>query len=212
MIRRWSCLININNNFNEFNFFKKKHKINLFKNSVSFKRFNYKFTKFKRRSLIRFKHKSNWLIYTNVIKLWIKDFKFNKNYLKYQFLNKIFINNFFFYNFNFTKFKKENFFYNFNFIFYVFTKKTNSYFFKNPINYVSYSSLSQAWLNHFNLNITTPVLYSSWDNLYYNKTQNFDFNDIFDIFFNILLKKNIEIRKILILLFLNNITNFKKVK
>jgi len=101
MIRRWSCLININTDFKTFNQFSKTHKIFLFKSSVNFKRFTFKITKFKRKSLIRMKHRSLFLIYTNILKYWVKDFMFNKLYLKYQFFNKIFINNFFFYNFNF---------------------------------------------------------------------------------------------------------------
>ncbi len=211
MIRRWSCLININNNFSRFFFFKKKHKINLFKNVVSFKRFNYKLTKFKRRSLIRFKHQSNWLIYTNVIKTWVKDFKFNKNYLKYQFLNKIFIQNFSFYNFNFIKFKKESFFYNFNFLFYVMTRKVNSYFFNNNINNINYFPLSHAWIPELSSNTESSSLYYSWDDLnYVNKNLIFDFNTIFDIIFYLTLNKNIEIRKIMNLLFLYNLRNFKK--
>ena len=121
MIRRWSCLIDLNNNFHVYNSFLKTHKISVFKSSVNFKRFTFKYTKFKRKSLIRLKHRSNWLIYTNVLKLWIKDYLFNKNYLRYQYFNKIFLNNSFFYNFNFIKNRSVLFFYNFNFIFSVFT-------------------------------------------------------------------------------------------
>lgn len=217
MVRRWSCLIDINNNFNTCNSFKKGHKINLFKSSVNFKRFTFKFTKFKRKSLIRLKHRSNWLIYTNVIKLWVKDYIFNKNYLRYQFFNKIFINNFFFYNFNFIKNRNESFFYNFNFIFYVFTNKNFFYFFKHKPSFSKYTPLSFAW-TYSNPSVNTSILpvYSQWDNHItpYNsfKTPNYELNDMFDFFLSLTLKKTVEIKKILTLLFYFNILKFKNVK
>jgi len=217
MIRRWSCLININNNFNNYDFYNKNHKISLFKSSVNFKRFTFKFTKFKRKSLIRLKHRSNWLIYTNVLKLWVKDYIFNKNYLRYQFYNKIFINNFLFYNFNFIKNRNENFFYNFNFIFFVFTNKNYSYFSKNKLLNFKNSPITTAW--YFNipqLNNSTLPIYTSWENNHYpfnlNKNHLFDLNDTFETLFSIILKQSIEIKKIVILLFYFNILKFKNVK
>jgi len=196
MIRRWSCLININNNFNSYDFFKKSHKINLFKNSVNFKRFTFKFTKFKRKSLIRLKHRSNWLIYTNVFKLWVKDYIFNKNYFRYQFYNKIFINNFLFYNFNFIKNRNENFFYNFNFIFFVFTNKNYSYFFKNKLLNFKNTPITTAW--YFNvpqLNNSILPIYTSWENNFYsfnlNKNYFFELNDTFDSLFSLILNQSV---------------------
>lgn len=216
MIRRWSCLIDINNNFSTCDFFLKNHKINLFKSYVNFKRFTYKFTKFKRKSLIRFKHTSNWLIYTNVLKLWIKDFIFNKNYFKYQFFNKILINNFFFYNFNFIKNKNDNFFYNFNFIFSIFSNKSSFYFFNNKNTFFKNTPLVTAFF------FKTPILnssvlpsYNSWDNLLYvngSKIDVFNINELFDLLFFITLKKIVELKKILILLYYINLLNFKNVK
>lgn len=217
MIRRWSCLININNNFDNHSFFKKNYKINIFKNSVNFKRFTYKFTKFKRKALVRIKHRSNLLIYTNVIKLWVKDYIFNKNYLRYQFSNKIYFNNFYFYNFNFIKNRNETFFYNFNFIFSVFTNKNYFYFYKNNASIFKNSPLTTAWFYSSPLinNSIIPV-YSQWDNQFFqyslNKSFSFDFNDLFDLFFLITLKKNVEINKILTILFYLNISKFKNVK
>lgn len=219
MIRRWSCLIDINNNFNSYDFFKKNHKISLFKNSVNFKRYTFKITKFKRKSLIRIKHRSNWLIYTNVIKLWVKDYLFNKNYLRYQFFNKMFLNNFFFYNFNFIKNRNDDFFYNFNFFFSTFTNKNFSYFFNKKSQFFNNTSISFAWtaLNP-SLNSSIIPIYSIWENSLFsynlNKTQNLDtdLGTFFNLFFEILLKKTIEIRKILNLLFINNLFSFKNVK
>ena len=144
MIRRWSCVINITNNFNNFTQFNTLRKITLFKSSVNFKRFSFKITKFKRRSLMRLKHRSSFLIYTNIFKYWVKDFMFNKLYLKYQFFNKIFTNNFFFYNFNFIKNRSELFFYNFNFIFTTLNNK-KFFYFSNKKSILKNSSLIIAW-------------------------------------------------------------------
>ena len=196
MIRRWSCLIDINNNFDNYNFFNKNYKINLFKTSVNFKRFTYKITKFRRKSLIRIKHKSNWLIYTNILKLWVKDYSFNKHYLRYQFYNKIFVNNFFFYNFNFIKNRSDTLFYNFNFIFSVFTNKNYSYFYKNRFFNFKNTPSTVAWFNNnpiFN-NSVLPI-YNFWDNNFYlynsDKFSIFDIYSILELPFLILFKKNI---------------------
>ena len=207
MIRRWSCLINITNNFSNNNFFFLKYKINLFKTSVNFKRFTFKLTKFKRKAFIRLKHRSNFLLYTNVLKFWIKDYLFNKHYIKYQYFNKIFINNFFFYNFNFIKNRNENFFYNFNFYFSILTNKTRFYFYNKPSFYVN-TPLFLAWfLNNPSINNSVIPVYNRWDNSYFTyKTPSindsfFNFNIVFSNLFDIFLKKNVEIRKIFILLF-----------
>lgn len=205
MVRRWSCLIDINNNFiNEKKFFQ-KYKINLFKNSVNFKRFTFKLTKFKRKSFIRLKHRSNFILYTNILKFWIKDYLFNKNFSKYQYFNKIFINNFFFYNFNFIKNRNENFFYNFNFYFSTFTNK-NFFYFNNKLPFYKNTPSFLAWfLKSPNLNNSIIPVYSQWNYSFFNyKDFNdlaYDFNSIFNNFFDIFLKKNIEIKKIFILLF-----------
>lgn len=215
MIRRWSCLIDLNNNFNSYDFFKKNHKLNLFKNSVNFKRYNIKNTKFKRKSLIRLKHRSNWLIYTNVIKFWIKDYIFNKNYLRYQYFNKILLNNFFFYNFNFIKNRNDTFFSNFNFFFFNYTHKNNFYFTNHKLPYFKNSTLSFSWyLQNPSLNKSILPIYSEWENNLYHYSSEasteFDLNIIFDSIFNLLIQKNIEFRKILIILYYNKISSLKK--
>jgi hypothetical protein len=209
LIRRWSCIINLNQNFYFKNKFITRHKINLFKTSVNFKRFTFRMTKFKRKALVRLKHRTNFLLYINVIKLWVKDYLFNKNFSKYQFFNKIFINNFFFYNFNFIKNRNENFFYNFNFYFSVFTNKSYLYFYNKPSFYKN-TPLTLAWFNKIPVvnNSIVPVFFK-WENYFfpYNNSTPFhyDFNIIFDEIFNIILKKNIEFKKIFILLFYNKI-------
>jgi hypothetical protein len=209
VIRRWSCIINITNNFSNFNQFNKLHKIILFKSSVNFKRFSFKITKFKRRSLMRLKHRSSFLIYTNIFKYWVKDFMFNKLYLKYQFFNNIFINNFFFYNFNFIKNKSESFFYNFNFIFTTLTNK-KFFYFSHKKSLIKNSSLIVAWfVLKPDFNVTVLPIYNNFQNSYFPYQEhfnvNFNLNEIFDLFFKLFLKKNIEINRIISLLFSNKI-------
>jgi hypothetical protein len=205
MIRRWSCIIDITLNFNTLSQFKKTHKIALFKSSVNFKRFAFKVTKFKRRALMRLKHRSSFLIYNNIFKYWVKDFMFNKLYLKYQFFNRIFVNNFFFYNFNYIKKKNELFFYNFNFIFTTLNNKKFFYFSHNK-SIIKNSPLTAAWFV-LKPNLSTSVIpfYLNFQNLYfsYENTSSIEFNvtEVFDIPFNLMLKKIVEIRRIVSILF-----------
>ncbi len=207
MIRRWSCLININNNFLNFNKFFLKYKINLFKTSVNYKRFNSKLTKFKRKSFIRLKHRSNFLLYTNILKYWIKDYLFNKHFIKYQYFNKILLNNFFFYNFNFIKNRNDNYFYNFNFYFSVLTNKTYFYFHKNSPFFNNSPSTLGWFLNSPLLNNSIVPVYNYWDHNFFKysdtgvSNNKFNFSFVFDDILDIILKKNIEFRKIFILLF-----------
>lgn len=217
MIRRWSCLINLNNNFSKFPYFKKNYKISLFKSSVNFKKFTFKITKLKRKSLLRFKHRSNWLIYTNILKYWVKDYMFNKTYLRYQFLNKLFLNNFYFYNFNFIKNRNETFFYNFNFIFFTLTNKKTFYFSKKH-SFIKNSPLFIAlFVSQPVLNNSIVPVYSSWNENFYqhssctNIEENYKYSivSMFDVFFNLFIQKITEIRKIITILYYFNI-NFKK--
>jgi hypothetical protein len=211
MVRRWSCLINITNSFNTNDKFFLKYKINLFKTSVNFKRFTFKLTKFKRKSFIRLKHRSNFLLYTNVLKYWVKDYLFNKHYSKYQYSNKLFISNFFFYNFNYIKNRNESFFYNFNFYFSILTNKT-FYYFNNKSPFYKNTPLALAWFfNTPHLNNSIVPVYNQWDNTSFiykdfnSSNPSFDLSVIFNNFFEIFIKKNIEFRKIIILLFYSKI-------
>ena len=216
MIRRWSCVIQLNNNFTFYKPFFKHYKITTFKSSVNFKRFSFKFTKFKRKSLIRLKHRSNFLIYTNVIKLWVKDYIFNKNYLRMQFLNKIFIMNFYFYNFNFIRNKNDNFINNFNFIFSTFNNKNYFYYYKNNIKNLKNSSLTLAfYLNKPFLNETIVPVFFKDNNILFSYHTNkdslvHDFLSNFDFLFSLTLNKILEIKKIITIFFYINI--FKRVK
>lgn len=206
MIRRWSCVINITHNFSTLAQFKKTHKIVLFKSSVNLKRFAFKVTKFKRRALMRLKHRSSFLIYTNIFKYWIKDFMFNKLYLKYQFFNRIFVNNFFFYNFNFIKSKSELFFYNFNFIFTTFNNK-KFFYFSHKKSIIKNSPLTAAWfISKPNLSTSVIPFYTNLQNSYFSyenhSLTDFDLTNIFDLYCTLIFKKSIEIRRIISILFL----------
>lgn len=104
MVRRWSCVntINISIDFKNFSYFlKKRYKFVNFKSSLSLKRFNKKYTKFKRKAFNRIKHLKNWNIYHNVFNIWAKSYSFYKKVNKIQFLNFNMQNTFTFYNFVF---------------------------------------------------------------------------------------------------------------
>lgn len=218
MIRRWSCLITINNNFKKKTLFMRNHKVTIFKSSVSFKRFSFKITKLKRKSLIRIKHRTTWMLYTNVIKLWVRDFMFMKSFSRYQFFHKITINNFFFYNFNFIRNRNELFFYNFNFIFYTLSKKIHKYFLADSLKLLSNTNINFAWFgeNAPILNNSVIPVYSEWDKSLYSynsfKKNNFEIENIFNFFFDLTLLKIVELRKIFIFCHLRSIFNFKNVK
>lgn len=220
MIRRWSHINLSNIELKPFNKFERRHKINVFKSSVNFKRFNFKITKFKRKAMSRFKHTSNWLIYTNIIKTWALDYLFNKHFFKNQFLTNIFLHNMYIYNFNFSKIRNELFFYNFNFTFSILTKKSYLYFNKNPTSLFKNNNITFIWYNSpVILNNSIIVSYSEWDSILYasnlNKplqfTNNFDLHDLLYSSFDVILPQIIELRKTIILLFFYNL-HFKNVK
>lgn len=84
MIRRWSHIINLNSHI-----FSKKtiffnYYCSSFKKSIIFKKLRFKNTKFKRRTLIRLKHRNNWMIYLQIFNHWTLDFNFAKAYVRYQ--------------------------------------------------------------------------------------------------------------------------------
>lgn len=192
MVRRWSCINEISNFENNFFSLFKKNKLNIFKKSVKLKRFNKKYSKMRRKSFSRIKHKRNWYLYNNVFKFWTQDYQKNKYLIKYQCLEGIFLTNFFFFHQNFF-FKKKNSFFFFDFYFNTFSKKLmNFFFFQNTYNnnkhskisyfYFCYSNITRAWSKN-NLfetsklikNNNFPSSYSEWDN------QLFVFNQISDI-------------------------------
>ena len=64
--------------------------------------------------------------------------------------------------------------------------------------------------------MSTLPIYNSWENIQYSQAQLkdtiFNIDDCFEILFSLILQKNIEIKKILIVLFYINLVNFKNVK
>lgn len=216
MVRRWSYInfFNFHENKNSFHFFKKTFKINVFKKSVSLKRFTKKYTKFKRKAFNRLRHQSNWMIYHNVFKFWSKDFLFVKNYSRYQYFDGIFINNFIFFNCNFFKNKNINIYCNWNFYFFNFPKTTLNYFyfFKNaPLN-VKNSPISKAFfLNEIKTDDLAFPAYSEWDHVFYPfylKNKKFDFDFTFKILNFFLIKNLLEYYKLLVLFYFFLIKNF----
>lgn len=206
MIRRWSYINQLSNNLKNFNVFEKRFKLKTFRLSVSYKKYTFKVTKFKRKSLIRFKHTGNWLIYTNVFKLWSKDYMFNKHYVKFQYFNKIFLNNFLFYDFNFTKNRNETVYSNFNFFFSILSKKSYFYFFKQSFKHIKYFSLTFAWfLEKPLINQNIVPFFNTWGNNFYltsaAKLNDGNLSEMFSFFFFLILIKNVELKKILILFF-----------
>lgn len=209
MVRRWSYLNSFNVEFYNILNINKYFKISNFKSSVSFKRFTANYTKFKRKSLVRVRHKNNWLIYTNIIKFWVQDYTFFKNYFKFQYFNKILPNGFIFYNFNFLKNKQSL---NNNFVFNLFLRRYSLYFKINFFNFYKNSSLNLGWYSNTLTHDTTVIpLNEFYGNNFFPVTPNsnlgFDFKKINNFVINVFIIKIFEIYKILTILFYINLKN-----
>ena len=85
MVRRWSRINTLNNVLKGLIFFHFSYLFLTFKNSIIFKKFQIKHTKFKRKKFFKTKHRNNWLMYSQIIKSWPLDFNFTKLRAKYQF-------------------------------------------------------------------------------------------------------------------------------
>jgi len=85
MVRRWSRINALNNVLKNLIFFHFSYLFLTFKNSIIFKKFQIKYTKFKRKKFFKTKHRNNWLMYSQIIKSWPLDFTFMKARAKYQF-------------------------------------------------------------------------------------------------------------------------------
>jgi len=135
MVRRWSHINGLNNTFffnASFFFLKKKYKFLNFKSSVSLKRFNKKYTKFKRKALTRLKHINNWNLYHNIFRYWSNDYRFIKKVFRFQYFKNIFLTNYYFYNFTFIQ--NKNVLLNpWNFLYVNSVKKTIKFFFTAKI-------------------------------------------------------------------------------
>lgn len=216
MIRRWSYVKGTNVDCFEFSRLERRSRMRVFRTSVSYKKFIHKVTKFRRKAVARIKHKTNWVLYNNVIKLWTRDFAFNKHYAKFQYCNKVLLNNFLSYDFNFIKNRSEALFSNFNFILSAWSRK--SYFYFRPWGSVPFKNapITFAWCSDtpdFDKSVV-PAYYSWNDQLFpanVSVSADYDINDFFFAVFGIFLKKNIEFRKLLNVLFYFKL-NFKNVK
>jgi len=120
MIRRWSCINIFNLSFKEKKTFslKKTAKSRIFKLSVSTRKFNKKYTKFRRKAFNRLRHRSNWMIYSNIFKFWSQDYLANRSFIKKNWLLNVFKNNFIFFNWSSCKNQNIEIFFNFNFNFF----------------------------------------------------------------------------------------------
>jgi len=130
MIRRWSCLNS--SNFNPDLVTKSFHKrfdILRFFRIVNYKKFVYGITRFKRHKLSSFKRRGNWLIYSQIIQSWVRDYQINKFVARSQFWDGSKTFSVYIYNFFYIKKKNPLSFSIFNFFLSnSFTKKLYIYF------------------------------------------------------------------------------------
>jgi len=223
MVRGWSYVNQLNSVFfdkySDLNFV---HYESTFKSNTYFKKNITSITKLSRKSRSRRKHLNNWLVYQNVLSNWSNDYLFFKQYSKFVFNHQILKYSFLTYNFmvlkktnnsyikNVEDFlsssflnRLSNYFNRLNFNSYLFFKKfkNNQWFF---ISSFSDTNLIKA-ISTINPN---PLYYTSQLNFYpttFNNNQIEYIKQILNEIFNIILKKNIEMYKILSLLFLINI-------
>jgi uncharacterized membrane protein len=213
MIRRWSHVIELSNDFLASFYFKKRFKFRIFRLSVRFKRFNLKKTKFKRKALIRLKHRANWYLYFNVIKTWTQDLKTNKNYFKYQYLNNILATGAVVFDPNYFKFRSEHYLYNFNGKISNISKKFYLYLHKFSFDYARSINLTFAWSEDaFDSSSNVIQLYSHGDLNFYNgnalaKKESVGFLN--SLSFSLLLFKIVELRTFLNTLLFTIFANVK---
>jgi hypothetical protein len=103
MVRRWSCLNKFNFAFSfSLYFFPRFDTFKSIK-ALNYKKYRAGFSKFKRQKLSRWKRRSSWLMYTQIMRYWIWDYNRYKQLVKSQFLDSIFLNISYIYNFNYIK-------------------------------------------------------------------------------------------------------------
>lgn len=93
MIRRRSCINNIRYDINISQKFSDLRRKKIFRNSVKFKRYHFKGTKFKRRHIRKLRHNAIWPLHYNVFKYWTDDIRFVKQYARFQYHHRFFHNN-----------------------------------------------------------------------------------------------------------------------
>ena len=202
MVRRWSCINQFNLNLTYLAKFDQKFKVKFFLSLVRLKKFFYLFTKFKRKSLSRIKHKTTWLVYSNVFKLWTRDYCFIKKYAKSQFVYNIFLYGTFFYNMNFIKNKTSTILSNnFNFVYFFFTRKFANYHNRN-LNTFKHVNMLYSFHRHpiFVSSQAIPICFQFSNELFCIKDLNLDFFISETFLLNLVLSRLAEIYKILITL------------
>lgn len=220
MIRRWSHIINLNSQ----NVTKKpvffKYYCSSFKKSIIFKKLRFKNTKFKRKTLIRLKHRNNWMIYLQVFNHWTLDFNFAKSYTRYQLNANISSFDFLAYDFFLLNckqlFDSNNFFLSSHV-----SKKTYQFlnhfkfwdFIASPSNRVYLSSFQDAHLfEEEKLNII-PIYFNTNFLLYHfvsfknlnSHFSNFSINSILDNYEFLLFHKILECYKVMVVLWVNGL-------
>lgn len=213
MIRRWSHL-NIFNNISNQNLSKlyKKSKLVLFKANVKYKhfrKFKLLFKTTKRRAYRHLKHRSTFLVFSNIFKFWTIDYKNYINISKFEYTFNIYSFNYLIYNSNFLKNNNPDLHYNTNFLFSSLTIRRNAMLLPIQKNFnIKYKELSTknnsisliwhnetkddlTWLNETNLYF---LLFINFDSQYvpasYDITKlNFNYQIIFSTLFLIFLKK-----------------------
>ena len=210
MVRRWSSINTINTSLLSFAKFAKIFKVSVFRSVVNYKRYAVKYTKFKRRTLARWKHRTNWIIYLNVIKFWVDDYRLLRQLSRYQFFNKIFTNNFYIYDFNYIKVRYAKTFSTFsNMVTISLTKNLHSYFLNKNFypndRYLKNSNLICAFLpenSELGNNINIVPFFSSYDQFLYtpNSKAVYDVTSLFTSLFSISLQHALEVYKILVVL------------
>ena len=198
MVRRWSRLNDINLSFQNFSIFNKMYKLKIFRSVVWFKRFSTGFTKLKRKAFIRMKHRSTFLIYTNVIKFWISDYFFNKKTTQFIYFFQITTNMFLTYFFISNQFKLKQFTSGINF--FLITKK-------NYNMNIKHANLFLNWLDiNAPLTPNIPYLYSSGLELYQvTNKQTFELFNLENFFMFNYIQRVLEIYKIFSILYYNQI-------
>lgn len=223
MIRGWSHVNQLNSVFfdkySDLNFV---HYESTFKSNIYFKRDVRSISKLSRKSWSRRRHLNNWIVYQNVFSNWSNDYLFFKQYSKFVFNYQLLKHSFLTYNFmvlkksnnsyikdieNFVSSslinRLSNYFNKLNFKSYLFLKrlKNNQWFFISSFDKPSLIK-SVNTINH------SPFYHTSQSNYYPIELKNLKLDyitQILDTIFNMILLKNIEMYKILSLLFFLNI-------
>lgn len=118
MVRRWSSIIKFNLNFKltRLELFKKFSKKRVFKLTVSTRKFYKKYTKYRRKSFNRIRHKNNWSFYWNIFKFWSQSYLNSRTFYKKYWLLNLFKYSFLSFNINSLKLTENDLFFNNNFL------------------------------------------------------------------------------------------------